>query len=425
MVWRSSISLACLIIVAAVAGAASSEGPDNSYRVRLRTQQGYFLRKPLTDLATSRMYLDAEQRLKGASHWQVLMSGRLRVEGAYGQNQSRFSQAMSDKESVELELRDTYLHLSEGGFSARLGIQTVVWGETFGFFYADVVNPKDLRESVLTGLADQADLRKPVPMANLQWLGENSSFQAIYVMGPASHKIPDEGSPFFPLKSPGALPLSLVDKTKESRPDGDWGARIGHNFGNLDMSVFWFDHRDRMPFYELDVFNVNSRLKRTRAVGLTGTWQWGEHLFRLEEVSFSKRRFNTVERNVIENFDADNHIAVLGWDLPPANDWRFGTQFSMDLIDANHTPWRRKKSESLVSARLSKEWSKGHTVQLISAYNTNDRSSLTTFKASCALSSSLEFLFGLESMQGKRASQFGSINEGSRVMLGLRGTFGG
>ena len=46
----------------------------------------------------------------------------------------------------------------------RVGNQSVVWGEAFGAYYADIVNPKDLRQSAL---GDVATWRLPIPMVNV------------------------------------------------------------------------------------------------------------------------------------------------------------------------------------------------------------------------------------------------------------------
>jgi len=144
-----------------------------------------------------------------------------------------------------------------------------------------LVNPKDLRENVLTGLADQADLRKPIPMVNLQWLGENTSLQAIYSLGPTINRIPDVGSPYFPMPNIGVGTFRQVEKPN-TRPDADWGARGAHNFGNLDMSLFWFSHRDRTPYFEAAVASLAPLVtelrafqERTQVIGGTMTWAGG------------------------------------------------------------------------------------------------------------------------------------------------------
>lgn len=431
--WLSSVVLVLGCLLATEALALAKTTTIQSYRLQVRGQQGYFLDKPLSDLATSRVYVDAEQRIKGRStNWNVLLSGRLRVEGAYGQNESRYSADVASQESSELELRDAYLQYSQGGFLARVGNQTVVWGEAFGFFYSDLVNPKDLRESTLSGLVDLADLRKPIPMLNLQWLGDKTTLQALYAIGPTGNKIPDLNSPYSPI-SQSSLPsgeLQLVDKTDSD--SSDWGARIGHNFGNLDTSVFWFHHRDRMPFEKAVIrslaplaIDIELHQKEVDAVGVTATWQMNEHLLRFEEVSWLNRRFNTLQASQLATEDSDNHVAVLGWDLPEWSNWRLGAQYSYDLIFTDSPTLGRRQTEQLFSTHVYRESAAGHWVDLIHAVSVVDGSSLTTLKAAFARSSNLEFLFGLESMQGKTQSQFGRFQNGSRVLIGLRGAFDG
>jgi hypothetical protein len=132
-----------------------------------------------------------------------------------------------------------------------------------------------------------------------------------------------------------------------------------------------------------------------------------------------------LEAGQLSYFDNDNHIAVVGWDLPEWNQWRVGSQYSYDIIEGKLSALGRGKSEQLISVRLGREWSNGHSLTMIHGLNPTDGSSLSTFNATFARSSRLEFLFGLESVQGRQNSQFGPFKNGSRVLVGLRGNFDG
>jgi hypothetical protein len=43
------------------------------------------------------------------------------------------------------------LQYKRNKFQLRFGNQQLVWGEAFGFFFADIINPKDTREFGLGG----------------------------------------------------------------------------------------------------------------------------------------------------------------------------------------------------------------------------------------------------------------------------------
>lgn len=411
---------------------SSKSRTQQSYRFMTRVQYGTFLSKPLTDLATSRLWLDGEQRIKGPLGISALFSGRLRIEGAYGQNEDAFVAEAAQTQSVELTPRESYLQFAYKGLSLRLGYQSVVWGETFGFFYADVVNPKDLREGTLSGLADLADLRSPSPLANLQWLGENVSLQAIYVVGPSMNTFPVVGTPYFPIELDPTINFVVKDRSSESRPDHDWGGRMSLNFGNLDTSVFYFEHRDRMPYVEERVLSASPptvelglKQKNVSVVGVTATFQSGDHLIRLEEVSYSARRFNTLSGSTLAQADYDNHIMAIGWDLPEFNKWTFGVQYSADAIASRHSVLNRRTLEQLGMVRIFRETASGQSLELVHSVSLMDGSSQSSLQYSFPRSSNLEFLFGIESLQGGSKSQFGRMQGGSRILFGLRGVFDG
>ena len=77
-----------------------------------------------------------------------------------------YPKAVKDDQQKEADLRETFVDVSLGDFDARLGKQTVVWGEAVGLFFADVVNAKDLREFVLP---DFDYIRTPQWMADLSY----------------------------------------------------------------------------------------------------------------------------------------------------------------------------------------------------------------------------------------------------------------
>ena len=102
-----------------------------------------------------------------AERWSLLAGARGYAEAAYGANRGRYSDAVRERDSHELLMRDFYLEYKSGTALVRLGNQQVVWGEAFGFYFADIVNPKDLREY---GLGDLTDQRLQVPMLNAKLL---------------------------------------------------------------------------------------------------------------------------------------------------------------------------------------------------------------------------------------------------------------
>ena len=164
---------------------------DYTWNLHYDLRYGYHLLAP-EDLATDRHMLETEQKFTTGS-WTLVGSLRAFVEAAYATNSSRYQGPVVQNDSQEIRLRDLYLQYKHGHFLIRLGNQQVVWGESFGFYYADIVNPKDLRE---LGIGDLAANRLQVPMLNANFIYGDYSLQAIYIPKPFFDIIPSQGSDF-------------------------------------------------------------------------------------------------------------------------------------------------------------------------------------------------------------------------------------
>ena len=93
-----------------------------------------------------------------SKRWSLSLSAR-----AWGQVESTFG---AQSRTSGLEIRDSYLEHESESARLRLGFQTLSWGETFGFFIADLPNPRDLRDPLLLEIAH---IKKPVFMMQGQW----------------------------------------------------------------------------------------------------------------------------------------------------------------------------------------------------------------------------------------------------------------
>jgi hypothetical protein len=155
-------------------------------------------------------------------------AGRFVVSG-----RARF-RADSQRQESRLEIRDSYLQLERGGWRGRLGFQSLSWGETFGFFVADLPNPRDWSDPQLL---DIAFVKKPVLMAQAQWFGN-------WMGGAASAQI------FFTPRA-RAQEFSSDWSSGLSGPEAsEAGARVGRLFDSgLDASLFVISHLDRAAVF--------------------------------------------------------------------------------------------------------------------------------------------------------------------------------
>ncbi len=186
----------------------------------------------LRQIQSHRSSLEFTQSSEG--NWFAARVGaRARSESAYAKRADEFSDSFVSKNSSEIEFRDAYIQLQQGSWRLRAGNHQVVWGEAFGFFYADIINPKDLRE---VGLGSLGDNRIPSPILNLQYLGSKWSLQLLANFRPQGSLLPDAESPFAPA-SLRSLSLPVSDgNTNYDNPEA--GANFGFTSGSLDVHLF-------------------------------------------------------------------------------------------------------------------------------------------------------------------------------------------
>ena len=184
-----------------------------------------------------------------------------------GESQSYFfsarlrAQADSRSQSARFEIRDSYYQLEKDSLRARIGFQSLAWGETYGLFIADLPNPRDWSDP---RLLDIAYVKKPVFMAQLQWFGEvlggTSSAQVFFTPITRSQQLSQTWSQ-----------EAIAD------PGAEGGLRLSRLFElGLDASFFLISHLDRTPVPVPE---------RTLSTGLTGTQSIGDQwILRTDQV---------------------------------------------------------------------------------------------------------------------------------------------
>ena len=240
-------------------------------------------------------------------------------------------------QELNLDLRDAYIDLNLGKFDLRLGNQQIVWGQAVGLFFADIVNPKDLREYILPDL-DQ--IRIPVPAANLESYYNDVYFQLIFIPFPEFNEFGKQGSEF-----DFSRPLSHVDAAiilndpgnpSNSLDNSEIGGRIGWFKNGWDLALFYF--------YDMYNFPVNYRFisagtSETHPVTITYTPEY-ERIHRIGS-TFSKEFMDAIFKGeFIYNsemfFDASDLSDTDGIIKSPSFDWLLGVDYTFfNILDTN------------------------------------------------------------------------------------------
>jgi len=159
-----------------------------------------------------------------------------------------YSENVEQDQEDDIELRDMYLDFSIGNLDLRFGKQQIVWGEAVGLFFADVVNPKDLREFILP---DSDQIRIPVWAADIEYYMGDNHLELVCIPTLEFYKTGVSGSEF-DFYRPSAPDGALIHYESEKKPSNDLknseaGIRFSRLIGGWDLSVFYFYGYDYFP----------------------------------------------------------------------------------------------------------------------------------------------------------------------------------
>ncbi|MFZ3228774.1 MAG: DUF1302 family protein [Pseudobdellovibrio sp.] len=375
------------------------------------------------DVATNRHTFEYQQKAQYNKEWSSVIGVRTEVEAAYAANTARYSVGdVAKNDSQSFFPKDNYLQFKSDTYRLRLGYQQVVWGEAFGSYYADIVNPKDFRE---VGLGDLSRNRLASPMVNMQWIYSATSLQLLYIPKATYNLLPSAGSDFNSFKQMAGLPASFtVQRTPNNvQTRGEAGARYTQQISGLDLSLFYLNYYDRMPVYSLqagalptDVIAV-PEYKPLQTGGLTATFDLSGFLVRSEVLQHFNRELNTTtDAGGISSEKTNEFIYVIGLDLPPLDKWQVGLQYSESRLKKG-TWLGRENSQSVASLRIAKTFANNTSLEVLMTDFTLDSSTLTQFQAVLPISNRSEFLVGIDKFDGKLTSELGRYRDASRAWL--------
>lgn len=392
------------------------------YQLGFDARYGVHLLGP-ADVATNRHTFEYQQKIGFSKIWSAVLGLRTEVEAAYANNADRYSVGdVAKKDSQSFFTRDNYLQYKGDILRARLGYQQVVWGETFGSYYADIVNPKDFREA---GLGDLSRNRLATAMMNLQWIGATTSFQILYIPKATFNLLPSAGSDFNLFKATAGIPTNLAIQrdSQNSTSRGEYGVRVTQQFsGGLDLSAFYLNYYDRMPVYRLIFGSMPSDItaspdyKLLQTFGTTATFDLRGYLLRAEVLQHANREINTQTPAGLSSDSSNELISVFGIDFPGYDKWQLGVQYSESHLQQG--AWLgRDSTQATAQVRVAKSFVSNILFEALLTAFTSDSSTLAQLDMSLPISSRSEFLVGLDKFDGTQTSALGRFRDASRAWV--------
>jgi hypothetical protein len=330
------------------------------------------------------------------------------------------------------DLRDAYIDIGLGNLDFRLGNQQIVWGQAVGLFFADIVNPKDLREFVLPDL-DQT--RIPVFAANMEYYIKNTYIQMIFIPFPEFNKFGKPGSEFDFSRSLYTQNADIIlndpEEPANSPDNSEAGLRVSKLVNGWDTSVFYL--------YDMYNFPVNYRTVSLNPAGSAHPVTIAYHP-RYERMhrfgaTFSKSVYDAVFKGEFiyndKMFFMSSDITDLdGIEKSPSLDWLLGLDYTfftsletnfqlMQTIIFDHKPEIIQKPYTTSFSIWLKTGFFDNFIEpeffLVAGFNQADY--MIRPKITCNYSDSLKFILGADLFYGEVDGSFGLFDTSDRIYI--------
>jgi hypothetical protein len=232
-----------------------------------------------------------------------------------------------------VDIRSLYFQRTGSKWTFKLGFQEVAWGETFGLYIADFINPRDLTDPFFNELSY---VRIPVCMVNAQYFNEPWSLQIIATPIPMNNLLPAKGDPFDVFPKPfedSDVLRPEVFKIDRWGQDIEYGGRLGYLFeSGWDVAWFYYRHWNRFPVYQIILgkngVDLKPVLRRINSIGASFSKAFEAIVLRGDAVlnfrtPWTVHQFGNVKRRNVAQM-------ILGLDYSTENNLVWGLQYHWD-----------------------------------------------------------------------------------------------
>lgn len=383
--------------------------------------------------ASRRFGLNLEQKLTFNSNWSAVISGQNWYETIYAD--PKYPEILRSEDSQELRLNDTLVQYKDDYFRMQVGWQQIVWGETFGSFYADIVNPKDLREGVPSNLSK---IRIATPAVNLRYIYKRFAFQALYLPQPHLNVLPLPGSDYFPTDLAKRASFRQIIIHRERKVPwqleyGEFGGRVSQTLGNFDLSLLYLNYLDRNPYYRVgsgtsfpDVLILDESHSRVDTFGGSLAADLDGYVLRGEAVYTRSKLVPEVRGNTIVTTPTEETAYAASLDFPTWQRMNFSLQYSASHLMRPGDYLLRTTDITYVSLRVHGTVLQNSTLELISTLSTGgEMSSRNQLEFTHPVSNVTELKLGVESYLGSNPTEFGKLARANRAYVSLSAQFNG
>lgn len=355
------------------------------------------------------------------------LTARAEADGAFDLEDDHYPAAVRRDQRRDFMLREAYVDIGHGDWEFRLGRQHVIWGEMVGFFFADVVSARDLRDFLLP---EFESMRIGQWAARAEYFGADTHFELLWIPKPSFDEIGVPGSDFY------ALPwLPAGTAVREDEPgdndleNGNWGARVSHLVGGWDLSAFYYRSYDISPtVYAYEPGAASLRHDRLHQVGGTFSKDLGSFVLKGEAVHTRGRSLNTfTPRAALGHFalglePTDMVDYALGADIP-AGDWRFNVQYYGRWLDDHHPLMVSERSEGGVTFQVMHGVGSAIETEFLAVSSLNRSDYMLRPKLTWKFAPAWRVVTGLDIFGGSDEGLFSAYDRKDRAYVEVRHWF--
>lgn len=369
----------------------------------------------------ARLELAANGRLGERMRWKL--SARADADGAFDLEDGYYPSAVRRDQRRDAILREAWVDFGAGDWEFRLGRQHIIWGEMVGFFFADVVSARDMRDFLLPELEA---MRIAQWAARAEYYGGDTHFEMIWIPSPSYDDIGKPGSDFYHYSY---LPAGIRVKEREpsdSLSNSNWGLRVSRLVGGWDMSAFYYRSSDITPTLGLNPATMGLELSHERIRQLGGTFSkdMGSFVLKGEAVHTSGRSLNTfLEGGRIGLKESDMVDYALGVDVPFRDVWRFNVQYFARWLDRHDERMGLDREERGLTFQVVREIGSAIELELLAAASLNRSDYMLRPKLSWKFAPEWRAVAGMDIFHGPQEGMFGRFDERDRVYMEVRRWF--
>ena len=141
----------------------------------------------------ARLELAATGKLGERSRWKLAVRGD--ADAAFDLEDAYYPSAVRNDQRRDAIVREAWVDVGAGDWEFRFGRQHIIWGEMVGFFFADVVSARDMRDFLLPELET---IRIGQWAARAEYFAGDTHFEMVWVPSPSYDDIGKPGSDFYP-----------------------------------------------------------------------------------------------------------------------------------------------------------------------------------------------------------------------------------